>query len=225
MPQKHVIIDSVVLVIAALTAFILYRFAGTSYDIEIVAALFILYIISRRFLPVEYISFGTTSRQLFDAGIFTILVLQVILTTGGLSSHLFFLIYFLIFALGLLLEPVVSLTTALAIGLMFLADLSAGFSPQELIPLAALPLFVPFALLLGREYRKALYQRRRFLLEKKKEQTVEEDALMFTSLIVRSHITKIEDLARNFRGDHDLDEIKKTARRLQKLIDKFEREY
>ena len=55
-----------------------------------------------------------------DAVIFTVIILLLVISTGGLTSPLFFLIYFLMFGLALLFEPLISVSLAVIIALFFL---------------------------------------------------------------------------------------------------------
>jgi hypothetical protein len=41
-------------------------------------------------------------------------------------------------------------------------------------------------------------------------------------LLLKNHLGNIKEAAQNFVGDHQLDIIKKSAQRMEKLIEKFE---
>src|SRR3989338_2031125 len=119
-----------------------------TYQLQITAILFVIYFFAKRFIKIT-----TLRYDLLDASMFTFVILNIILATGGIHSPFFFLSYFLIFSLALLLEPTSAIFAS--ISLVFLLFLSKGIgSPKDLIALVSLPLMTPFALLLGNEYEK-----------------------------------------------------------------------
>ena len=73
----------------------------------------------------------------------------------------------------------------------------------------------PFALYMGQE-------RMKYHKSKIKYQKLKEDTFLFISLLLKNHIKNIKEAVENFVGDHELDIIKKSAQRMEKLIDKYE---
>jgi hypothetical protein len=189
---------------------------GSVYDLQITALFFALYIMGKRFIKTHLI---------VDAVFFTLIIMNIVLTTGGLGSPFFFLIYFLLFALAMLLEPVVSLTTTLGILALFLPYLPAQARLTDLLPLLSLPFLVPFAVFLGSEMRKRDRERKKIASLIDQQSSTEQDALIFISTIVKGHMQSIEEALDNFHGDHELSAIRTSTRRLKKLIDKFEKMY
>jgi hypothetical protein len=71
-----------------------------------------------------------------------------------------------------------------------------------------------------------LYLGRQYLLlqkEKNKLSQTKEETFLFLSLIIKNHLKNIRTITENFIGDHQLESIKKSVNRMEKLIDKFER--
>jgi len=94
-------------------------------------------------------------RNTTNSIIITLLTLVLILSTGSLSSPLFFLLDFLIFGLSLLFYPSLgfSLSLALTIAFMLNNDLSSTHSLTNLISLL---LVAPLAKFFGTQYIKVL---------------------------------------------------------------------
>lgn len=77
-----------------------------------------------------------------------------IFSTGGLSSGLFFLLYFLGFGIAFVFEPATVFIFALGATLIFLAEALTGDVLANFLRLGSLFLISPLAFFFGREYRK-----------------------------------------------------------------------
>lgn len=205
------IIHSGVLLIAILLAFMFPKTNLSSYDLQITAFLFIILYLVKKF----FIAKNTTSR-LIESVIFTLITVSIVTTTGGIASPFFFLIYFLLFSLSLLLEPIIPITTTVVLIILFLFSLPQNQSLKTLLPIFSLAFITPFAMFLGQENTKNEKL-------KAKNEKLQEDSLLFVSLLLKNHIKNIKEAAENFVGDHELDIIKKAVHRMEKLIDKFEK--
>ena len=221
-----ILIHSIILTLTVSVAFLASKMIPPHYNIYVTAITFVIYFSIKRLIP------QPDKHRLFDSIIFTFIMMVIVYSTGGLASPLFFLTYFLLFALALILEPVISMTTAFAIIAIFIITLSPSNrqSIQDLIPLFSLPFLVPFALFLGNEYRKIVQQRKTIQFLQRKEHFLKEsysedkeDHLLFLSIIMKGHLKMIRQLSENFTGDQDLERIKKVVRRMDKLIEKYEK--
>jgi hypothetical protein len=83
------------------------------------------------------------------------------------------------------------------------------------MPIISLAFITPFAMFLGQEKIEA--EKLKVNSEKTKEET-----FLFLSLLLKNHLKNIKEAAQNFVGDHQLEIIKKSAARMEKLIEKFE---
>lgn len=225
MPHKHLLSHTVILVLTIFVAFIMTDTIGRNYDLEISAFLFVAYVIGKKLLPVKETAHGSGTHTLYDSVIFTLIILNIVLTTGGLSSSMFFLVYFLIFALALMLEPITSVTSVIAIVFLFMFDTQRSLTTEHIMAIISLPFLVPFALYFGKEHRIREKQKTKIRSLESRESDVEQDSLIFVSTVIRGHLNKISELAQNFHGDHELKRIQKVVRRTQKLIDTFEDRY
>lgn len=214
--MNKLFIHSLTLIAAVFIAFLFPKSRLADYEIEIIAALFILFYIKKRFLPKIQGSYRGESR-LLESVVFTLVILIVINTTGGVSSTYFFLIYFLLFSLSMILEPLISLIVSLSLVIFFVMDTAQYAGINHYITILSLVFLTPFAIFLGKEYLES----EKFRMQSSK---LRGDVLLFLSLPIKTQISNIKHAAENFSGQKELNEIKKSTKRAEELIDKFEKE-
>lgn len=206
--------------------------AWNNFSLQLVAFLFTLYIL-KSFLLRKQVRLPLEIEKIFEAIIFTAVVLLLITSTGSLTSPLFFLVYFLLFTLSLLLEPQIAMALSLFLIPFFLLSfpMEEKFPVQQLVPLFSLPFITPLAVYLGRLYLKSENQKKEIkALSAQKEKVFKElvsdekQTLLWLGTILRNHLHAIREAAENFRGDLDLEIIKKSVRRLEKLAEKLKEE-
>jgi len=205
------IAHALILVFAIVLTFIFPKTNLVNYDLQITALLFIILYSVKRFI----VSKNIYSR-LIESVVFTLIIMGIVNSTGGLTSPFFFLIYFLLFSLSLILEPIISITTTVTLIIFFLINLPANQDFKTLMPIISLAFITPFAMFMGNEHIKTRQ------LEEKNEKN-EEDTFLFLSLLLKNHLKNIKEALENFVDDHQLEIIKKSAQRMEKLIEKFEK--
>ncbi len=203
------VIHSLILIVAIALTFIFPKTGLAQYDIQIAAGLFLVLFIAKKFVGARHDA--SVHSLLLESVIFTLVVLGIVNTTGGTDSPFFFLIYFLLFSLSLLLEPVISITATLTLVIFFLLNLPNGNTDlHSLLPIFSLAFLTPFALFMGTLY-----------LENQKNK---ENTFLFLSLMLKNHLKNIKTTVENFLGDHDLESIRKSTHRMEKLIEEYEKE-
>lgn len=204
------IIHALILILTIVLTFIFPKTNLAQYNLQISAGLFILLYLTKKFI----VSKNIYSR-LIESVIFSLVIMGIVNSTGGLTSPFFFLIHFLLFSLSIILEPIISITTTVTLIIFFLLNLPANQDFKTLMPIISLAFITPFALFLGQE--KIESEKLKVKSEKTKENT-----FLFLSLILKNHLKNIKEAAQNFAGDHQLDTIKKSAQQMEKQIEKFE---
>jgi len=204
------IIHSLILIFTIALGFIFPKTNLAKYDLQIAAFLFIVLYLVKRIEPIR-----NSASKLTESVIFTLIITSIITTTGATQSPFFFLIYFLLFSLALLLEPIISITATITFISFFLFILPENQSLKNLLPIFSLAFITPFALFLGQEYLEN--QKLKVKSQKSKEET-----FLFLSLILKNHLKNIKEAVENFIGDHQLETIKKSVQRMEKLIEKYE---
>jgi len=143
-----------------------------------------------------------------DTVIFTVITLLLVISTGGLTSPLFFLIYFLMFGLALLFEPLISVSLTAVIVLFFLFTPTKKEPLNELLQLFSLLLITPVALFFGKQYLKVLQDEEKIKILEEEEKIMEEqvekeetDILLFTCLELKRGLTEILDQTSHLLAD------------------------
>ncbi|NTU46055.1 hypothetical protein HGA88_00315 [Candidatus Roizmanbacteria bacterium] len=208
---------AILLIVTVVCAFIIGYTPLVQYDLQIAACLFILLYVSKKLIIPK-----NPHSYLLESIIFTYVVLQIIASTGGIHSLFFFLVYFLLFSLSLLLEPIISITTTLALIAFFIGKLSPGQEVSSLVPILSLAFISPFALYLGSLYQKTKKEENE--IDTLKQSIVQDktDTFLFLSTVLKNHIRNIEEAVTTFMGDKQLSDIQKNTQRMKKLIDTYE---
>lgn len=160
-------LHSIVLILSIAFSFSLAKIPF-QYDLLFTSAIFIVYIVLKIIINPFF-----SKSYLTSSIIFTLVILNIINSTGSLNSPLFFLNYFLIFALSLILEPLVSLTSALTLIIFYLGQMPPNQSIKDLLPILSIGFLTPFALFLGEEYQKVLEQKKEIIILKKEIEEIE----------------------------------------------------
>jgi len=205
------IIHSLILVFTIVLTFIFPKTNLANYDLQISAGLFIILYSVKRFI----VSKDIYSR-LIESVVFTLIIMGIVNSTGGLISPFFFLVYFLLFSLSLILEPIISITTTVTLIIFFLLNLPANQDFRTLLPIISLAFITPFTMFMGSEHIENQKS-------KVKSQKLKEETFLFLSLLLKNHLKNIKEALENFVGDHELGIIKKSVQRMEKLIEKFEK--
>lgn len=211
--ENKVLIHAIILIITFGFGFLLPKTTLSNYEPQLMAGLFIILYLSKRFFIPKNIA-----SKLIESVVFALVVLWIVNTTGGINSSFFFLIYFLLFSLSLLLHPLISLTTTITLIIFFLATLPQNQSFKQILPIISLAFITPFAMFLGQEY----LQNEKL---KNKNERMQEDTFLFLSLILKNHLKSIQTLIENFLGDHQLTQIKTHVKKMRGLIDEFEKKF
>ncbi len=150
------------------------------------------------------------------------------MSTGGLSSPFFFLLYFLLLVCALLLEPLTSLVLAGTLIIAFVAGADYVTNLKDLLPVISLPFIAPFAKYMGdlqRKYAKQKYINTKIQISKQAIQQHKNDekeqTLLFLTTLLYQHIEDMENRLTNFFGDNDLAYLRKKMQKLHELVHKF----
>jgi hypothetical protein len=148
-----ILLQSLVLVFSFVFVFVWKETPLINYTVALSGVLIILYILlSARKKGKGFLQMGGEGPW----GIFFLntVILLLIFSTGGLSSVLFFLLYFLGFGIAFAFEPVAVFVFALGVILVFVPDALKGDLMVNSLKLGSLLLISPLAFFFGNEYRK-----------------------------------------------------------------------
>lgn len=89
-----------------------------------------------------------------EVAIITMSLLLIIFMTGGLTSNLFFLLYFLVFGMVFLFLPETVFVLVLGIEVLFFTSLGNGDLLSNLIRVGSVAFLSPIAYFFGREFQR-----------------------------------------------------------------------
>ncbi len=215
------IVHSIILVATVAIGFIFPHTYLAQFDLQIAAGLFVVFFIVKRAVGKAQ---DANASRLVESVIFTLIVLIVVNTTGGVTSPYFFLLFFLLFSLSLLLEPIISIILTMTLVLFYIFGLPLNQTFTSLLPVFSLAFFAPFAMFMGSEFIKnELLKNKsdhlRASLTKGKEET-----FLFLSLILKNHIKAASEAVENFNGDHELSQIRRSLNQMDKVIEQYEKD-
>ena len=192
-----------------------------SFATQIIATLLALFVTKHLFRH----HLTTRQESLLDSLILTGLILVIVSATGGLASPVFFLIYFLLFALSLLLEPTIPLILSFSLIIFFLFT-TAVSKTSELLPLFSFPLITPLAVYFGRQHKAGVYQKHDILHLKESVRRETEDVLFWLTTTFSREMGKISETLEKFPNISNLQKpyletIQKELARLKKLGEKL----
>ncbi|MGB9706942.1 MAG: hypothetical protein ACPLXP_02635 [Microgenomates group bacterium] len=179
--------------------------ALSAYTLQLIAV-FVLLFFASQFLTRK--RGRPENLTIIDAVIFTMIVMLLVYSTGGLTSPLFFLIYFLMFGLALLFEPLITLSLAAAMILFFLITPTKQEPLTEVLQLFSLLLITPLALFFGSQYLKLLESEEKIKILREESEIMEEqikkeetDVLLWTALNLKAGLSEILDEVSNLLAD------------------------
>ncbi|MFH1601468.1 MAG: hypothetical protein ABIB61_00745 [Candidatus Shapirobacteria bacterium] len=194
------------------------------YNLQLIAGLVIIWFLKHKLFCQEQ----NLTHKTIDALILTIVILLLVFATGGASSPLFFLIYFLLFGLSFLFEPPITITLAFIL-LVFLTPTVQN--SQEIAALLSLFLITPLALYFGQLYlrnlsadkRTKLYMQK-WLSGEKHLENQEANTLFWLTLKLKPGLEEILDrvsqmlIALNQLSYTQKDHLKKIRKRTKYLL-------
>lgn len=161
-------IHSIILVLVIIVSFFI-PVPFYHYEFFFIALILTIYVMIKTIVKPIMLT-----HRLIDSSIFGLIVISIVNSTGGIHSPLFFLLYCLIFALSLLLEPFVSLAAALSLMLLYVLYAPLNQTINDLLPVFSLAFISPFGIFLGEEYQKILEQKKDIIILKKRNEDLQE---------------------------------------------------
>lgn len=193
MPTRFLLHTILLLLAAFGVYFWLSLPALTPYTLQLVAILVLLYL-GTHYLRAKKPKLFRRNTITLDLTILTTLILLLVTETGSLVSPLFFLCYFLLFAVSMLyeIEATLVLTGTLILYFLFLPDTNLS-DLAHLSELVALVMITPLAIFTGHQYEVTLEQKTLARHLSRHLQHEESDILLFLSLNLKSTLLSALD--------------------------------
>ena len=202
--------------------------------LQLVAVLVILYL-GTHWLRARHPKWFHKSTITLDITILTSMILLLVVETGSLASPLFFLLYFLLFAVAMLyeIEATLVLTGVAILFFLFLPGTNLN-DLAHLSELVALVMITPLAIFTGHQYEQTVEERKAAQTLANHMSTEETDTLLFLSLNLKRTLldaldslsvtiplTRVKDVRTNLQSVYsDLKNLYRSADELQQTIDR-----
>jgi len=157
----------------------------SSYNLQLTGALIILYFVSRS-------AFRRLERPFFLATIVLVsIVLLLIFSTGGINSPIFFILFFLLFAIALLLAPNQAVIASALLVSIFLWQNFQNLTSSTIIDLISLIMMTPLAVVFSRSYLKYLQSVGKITLIKEIVKDEESDSLLWIATTAKPSLASV----------------------------------
>lgn len=169
---KTQILEGSSVVLAVFTIFILkstFLITYASYLLGILIVFYAIYLSVKKRSKLASELFTGSPTEIF--GIISIILLITVLTEG-LASPLFFFLYFILFMLAFMCQPITIWIFLISIILFFIPETTSAYTNDTFIKLGSLGLIAPIAFFVGRELQGRQILNRR--IEAKTDDIIQE---------------------------------------------------
>lgn len=195
-------------VITVLLAFVISVSPLSDYGLQVAALMLAIYagvsfLIRKRIL-------STDLKITLDVLVFSLTISLLIFTTGGFTSPVFFLSYFLLFGVALFSSPITATAITITFALLFLAAPKADFW-LDLLQIGSLLAITPLSVIFGKQYLKVLEDRKTITGLSQKIQKNKVDVELWTEGDFRKRLLRIQEYLQKLLNDPTI-EIDKRER-------------
>lgn len=145
------------------------------YNLQLTAVIVLLYFVSKLFIR------KVTQSLYFTAIILVSTVSLLIFSTGGISSPIFFMFDFLLFAIALLISPYQSLFTSLTLIIIFVFKNFTDLTSENILNLVSIALMTPLAIIFGKTYLSNLQSEGKITILKETIKDEQAESLLWIS--------------------------------------------
>lgn len=155
------------------------------YNLQLTGALILLYFVTQSI-------FRRTTRPFFFATIVLIsIILLLIFSTGGINSPIFFTLFFLLFAIALLLTPNQAAIASVLLVSIFLWQNYQHLTSTAIIDLISLAMMTPLAIVFSKSYLKYLQSEGKITLIKEIIKDEESDSLLWITTTAKPSLASV----------------------------------
>jgi len=178
----------------------------SSYGLQFSAFTVLVYIAISFLVRRSIVSVNT--KVTVDVLVFSFATSLLLFTTGGFTSPLFFLSYFLLFGVSLLSSPTTSTVIAITFMLLFVISPKTEFW-SEVLQAASLLAIAPISVLFGKQYLKILEDQRAISTLSGRVQKNKIDVTSWTEGDFRKRLLRIQEYLQKLIADPKIGEEEK----------------
>lgn len=212
--SKKTLLHSSITAGALALSYFIAKTPVAEYSLQISGALIAFYVLTSFLVRKKFLDQST--RIVFDLFVFSFAVAFLLFTTGGFTSPIFFLTYFLLFGIALISAPATSIVAALTFAILFVLTPRADFW-AEILQIASLLSIAPISAMFGKQYIEILQNERRIHILKNVSQdfieeikSQEDEVKSWTEGEFRSKLVNLQKYLRELLKDKDLSAEKKS---------------
>lgn len=151
--NKKTLLHSILVAASLGFSYLIAKTALAEFSLQISGILVAFYVLISFLIRKKFLS--PSSRIPFDIFVFSFAVSFLLFTTGGFTSPVFFLAYFLLFGISLLSGPGTSIIAALTFAILFVLTPRSDFW-TEILQIASLLAIAPISVMFGNQYIEIL---------------------------------------------------------------------
>lgn len=200
------IVLPVLAIVTVAIAFLISISPLSNYGLQI-AALTIMIYVGVSFLIRKHI-LSINLKVALDVLVFSLTISLLVFTTGGFTSPVFFLSYFLLFGVALFSSPATATAITITYSLLFLVAPKADFW-LDLLQMTSLLAITPLSILFGKQYLKVLEDKKIIVGLSQKVQKNKVEIGSWTEGDFRRRLLRIQEYLQKLVNDPSIDFAKK----------------
>jgi hypothetical protein len=199
-------VSPILAIVTVIVAFLISISPLSNYGLQIAALMMIIYagvsfLIRKRIL-------STDIKVTLDVLVFSLTISLLIFTTGGFTSPVFFLSYFLLFGVALFSSPVTATAITITFALLFVVAPKADFW-MDLLQIGSLLAIAPLSVLFGKQYLKVLQDKKVITGLSQKVQKDKIEVGAWTEGDFRRRLLRIQEYLQKLSNDPSIELDKK----------------
>jgi hypothetical protein len=199
-------ISPILAVITVVIAFLISVSPLSNYGLQVAALTMIVYV-GVSFLIRKHI-LSVDLKVTLDVLVFSLTISLLIFTTGGFTSPVFFLSYFLLFGVALFSSPITATAITATFALLFIVAPKADFW-MDLLQIGSLLAIAPLSVLFGKQYLKVLQDKKIITGLSQKVQKNKVDVTSWTEGDFRRRLLRIQEYLQKLSLDPSIELDKK----------------
>lgn len=199
-------VSPILAVVTVVVAFLISVSPLSNYGLQIAALTMIIYV-AVSFLIRKHI-LSVDLKVTLDVLVLTLTVSLLIFTTGGFTSPVFFLSYFLLFGVTLFSSPITATAITVTFALLFIVAPKADFW-MDLIQIGSLLAIAPLSVVFGKQYLKLLQDKKMITGLSQKVQKNKVEVTDWTEGDFRRRLLRIQEYLQKLSSDPTIELDKK----------------
>ncbi len=199
-------VSPILAAVTVVVAFLISVSPLSNYGLQIAALMMTVYV-GVSFLIRKHI-LSIDLKVTLDVLVFSLTISLLVFTTGGFTSPVFFLSYFLLFGVALFSSPITATAITVTFALLFIVAPKGDFW-LDLLQIGSLLAIAPLSVLFGKQYLKVLTDKKIITGLSQKVQMNKVDVTSWTEGDFRRRLLRIQEYLQKLSNDPSIELDKK----------------